>query len=90
VYRSLKHIYVQMIDDSDGRTLVQASTRDKELVSKVNYGGNKTAATEVGKLIAERAAAQGIKAATFDRNGYRYHGRVKAVADAIRESGVAL
>lgn len=90
VYRSLKHIYVQLIDDSAGRTLVQASSKDKELRDRLASGGNKSAAVEVGKLIGQRAAAQGIKAAAFDRNGYRYHGRIKAVADAARESGLKI
>lgn len=90
VYRSLKHIYAQLIDDSGGRTLAQASSKDKELRDSIAIGGNKTAATEVGKLIGRRAVEQGIKAAKFDRNGYRYHGRVRAVADAARDSGLKI
>ncbi len=90
VYRSLKNIYVQLVDDESGRTLVQASSRDKELGEKLAHGGNKSAAVEVGKLIGQRAASQGIKAVTFDRNGYRYHGRLKALADAAREAGLTI
>ncbi|OPX43003.1 50S ribosomal protein L18 [Ruminiclostridium hungatei] len=88
VFRSLKNIYVQIIDDSTGNTLVSASTLDTALKGKVAYGGNKEAAKEVGKLIAEKAVEKGIKAVVFDRGGYIYHGRVKELADAAREAGL--
>ncbi len=84
VYRSLNHIYAQVIDDSQGVTLVSAST----LAAKVKAGGNVAAAKEVGKLIAERAKEKGIKRVVFDRGGYLYHGRIKALADAAREAGL--
>ena len=86
VFRSLKHIYAQIIDDTKGVTLVSASTLDKEL--KENYGGNKDAAKAVGKLVAERALAAGIKSVVFDRVGYIYHGRVKELAEGAREGGL--
>lgn len=88
VFRSLKNIYAQLIDDHSGVTLVEASSRNKDLRGPVGYGGNKNAAVVVGKSLAERAIAKGIKAAAFDRNGYRYHGRIKALADAAREAGL--
>jgi large subunit ribosomal protein L18 len=84
VYRSLNHIYVQVIDDTQGQTLVSAST----VQAKIKTGGNVAAAKEVGKLIAERAQEKGIKKVVFDRGGYLYHGRIKALADAARESGL--
>ena len=84
VYRSLNHIYVQVIDDQAGETIVSAST----LSAKVKTGGNVAAAKEVGKLIAERAKEKGIKKVVFDRGGYLYHGRIKALADAAREAGL--
>jgi len=84
VYRSLNHIYVQVIDDAQGQTLVSAST----VQAKIKTGGNVAAAREVGKLIAERAQEKGIKKVVFDRGGYLYHGRIKALADAARESGL--
>lgn len=86
VYRSLKHMYVQVIDDLQGTTIVSASTRDKAYSAKES--GNSKAAAAVGKLIAERAKAKGVDAVCFDRNGFRYHGRVKALADAAREAGL--
>ncbi|MBE7034694.1 MAG: 50S ribosomal protein L18 [Ruminococcaceae bacterium] len=86
VFRSLKHIYAQIIDDTKGVTLVSASTLDKEL--KENYGGNKEAAHAVGKLVAERALAAGIKTVVFDRGGYIYHGRVQELAEGAREGGL--
>lgn len=88
VRRSLHHIYAQVIDDLSGRTLLHASTVEKELKSA--GGGNIAAATKVGRLVGERAVARGIKQVVFDRNGYRYHGRVKALADAAREAGLTL
>jgi large subunit ribosomal protein L18 len=84
----LKNIYAQLIDDVSGQTLVEASSRGKDLRSGVGYGGNKAAATKVGKILGERALAKGIKQAAFDRNGYKYHGRIKALADAVREAGL--
>ena len=84
VYRSLNHIYVQVIDDLQGVTLVSAST----VQAKLKTGGNVAAAKEVGKLVAERAQEKGIKKVVFDRGGYLYHGRIKALADAARESGL--
>ena len=87
VYRSLNHIYTQLIDDLNGVTLASASSKGKKGKEK-HYGGNIAAATEVGKLIAERAKEKGIKKVVFDRGGYLYHGRVKALADAAREAGL--
>jgi len=84
VYRSLNHIYAQVIDDAQGVTLVAAST----VASKTKTGGNVAAAKEVGKLVAERAKEKGIKKVVFDRGGYLYHGRIKALADAAREAGL--
>ncbi len=84
VYRSLNHIYVQVIDDQKGETLVSAST----LQSKSKTGGNVAAAKEIGKTIAEQAVAKGIKRVVFDRGGFLYHGRVKALAEAAREAGL--
>ena len=86
VYRSLKNIYVQVIDDTTGKTLVSASTLDAEL--KANYGGNKEAAKAVGALIAKKALEANIKAVVFDRGGYVYHGRVAEVAAGAREGGL--
>jgi large subunit ribosomal protein L18 len=85
VYRSLNHIYVQVIDDLNGKTLVAASSSEGE---GKKTGGNVAAAKSVGKAIAERAKAKGITKVVFDRGGYIYHGRVKALADAARESGL--
>lgn len=88
VFRSNKHIYVQFIDDLSGATLVCASSKDKEIAAQLT-GKNKTeVAAMVGKLAAEKAAAKGITAVGFDRNGYLYHGRVKQLADAAREGGL--
>ncbi|WP_374378986.1 50S ribosomal protein L18 [Dongia sp.] len=89
VFRSSLHIYVQIIDDVNGNTLAAASTVDKELKGKLKTGANIDAAKAVGKLIAERAVSKGIKEVVFDRGGYIYHGRVKALADAAREGGLA-
>jgi large subunit ribosomal protein L18 len=85
VFRSVQHIYAQLIDDSRGHTLVSASSVDKG--AKTN-GGNLAAAKAIGKLVAERAREKGIKRVVFDRGGYPYHGRVKALADAAREAGL--
>jgi large subunit ribosomal protein L18 len=87
VYRSLNHIYVQVIDDMAGTTLVSASTAEGNKESR-RTGGNVAAAKEVGKAIAERAKAKGVTKVVFDRGGYIYHGRVKALADAAREAGL--
>jgi large subunit ribosomal protein L18 len=88
VFRSLNQIYVQIIDDSVGQTLTSASTLDGEVKSKIK-GMNKTEqAKVVGSLVAERALGMGIKTVVFDRGGFKYHGRVKAVADAAREAGL--
>jgi large subunit ribosomal protein L18 len=84
VFRSLKHIYAQVIDDAQGRTLVAASTAEKS----GGNGGNIAGAKQIGQLIAKRAKEQGIKQVVFDRGGYLYHGRVKALADAAREAGL--
>jgi large subunit ribosomal protein L18 len=90
VFRSLKHIYAQVIDDREGRTLVAASSGEKKSggEKKAGKGGNLAGAKEIGKLIAERAKAKGISKVVFDRGGYLYHGRVKALADAAREAGL--
>jgi large subunit ribosomal protein L18 len=84
VYRSLNHIYAQVIDDQKGETLVSAST----LSLKIKTGGNVAAAKEIGKTVAELAVKQGVKKVVFDRGGYLYHGRIKALADAAREAGL--
>ncbi len=86
VYRSLNHIYVQVVDDMKGVTLVSASTNEKK--SGKAGGGNVASAKQVGKTIAERAKAKGIAKVVFDRGGYQYHGRVKALAEAAREAGL--
>jgi large subunit ribosomal protein L18 len=88
VYRSSRHIYAQVIDDAAGRTLAAASTLDAGLRSGLKTGADVAAATAVGKLIAERAKAAGVERVVFDRGGYLYHGRVKALADAAREGGL--
>ena len=89
VFRSSKHIYAQLIDDVKGQTLVSASSLEKDLRSAFKTGADVKAAKAVGKLVAERAAAKGIKEVVFDRGGYLYHGRVKALADAAREGGLS-
>ena len=86
VFRSNRHIYAQVVDDLAGRTLVSASTNEK--AGKADHGSNAAAATAVGKTLAERAKAAGIETVVFDRNGFRFHGRVKALADAAREGGL--
>ncbi|MGL5514354.1 MAG: 50S ribosomal protein L18 [Sporomusa sp.] len=88
VFRSLKHVYAQIINDKTGATLVAASTVDKELQAKVEYGGNIDAAKVVGEAIAKRALEKGITKVVFDRAGYIYHGRVAALAAAAREAGL--
>jgi large subunit ribosomal protein L18 len=89
VFRSSKHIYAQVIDDVAGRTLAAASSIDLELRKDLKTGADTDAATAVGKLVAERALAAGVKEVVFDRGSYLYHGRVKALADAAREGGLA-
>jgi large subunit ribosomal protein L18 len=88
VYRSLRHIYAQVIDDERGVTIAAASTLSPEIRDKINYGGNVEAAKLVGSLIAQKALQVGIKRVVFDRGGYKYHGRVKALAEAAREAGL--
>ena len=88
VYRSLNHIYTQIIDDTQGVTLAAASTVEKDVRDAQKFGNKRAAATYIGKLIAERASAKGIKSVVFDRNGFLYHGRVKAVSDGAREAGL--
>lgn len=89
VFRSLKHIYAQIIDDTKGHTLCSASTLDKELRGKLKGLTKTQQAAEVGKLIAQRALALGITQVVFDRGGHKYHGRVKALADAVRQAGLS-
>jgi large subunit ribosomal protein L18 len=88
IFRSSKHMYAQLIDDVKGVTIASASTQDKALKETIGNGGNSEAATKVGSLIAERAKAAGVEKVVFDRGGYLYHGRVKALADAAREAGL--
>ncbi len=88
VYRSHKHIYGQIVDDLTSKTLVAASSLVKELKGAAKHGGNVDAAKKVGALLAKRALEKGVKQVVFDRNGYLYHGRVKALADAAREAGL--
>ena len=88
VYRSLGHIYAQVIDDISGKTLVSASSLDGETKKNLKGGGNIAAAKVIGKAVAERAKAKGVVKVVFDRGGYKYHGRVKALADAAREAGL--
>ncbi len=89
VFRSGKHIYAQVIDDAERRTLAAASSLDKDLRESLRTGADKDAAAAVGKLVAERAMAAGVTKVVFDRGSYLYHGRVKALADAAREGGLA-
>ena len=88
IYRSGLNIYAQVIDDAGGRTLAAASSVEKDLRSKVKSGGTRDAASAVGKAIAERAKQAGVEAVVFDRGGYLFHGRIKALADAAREGGL--
>lgn len=88
VFRSSRHVYAQIIDDSAGVTLASASTRCKSLSGEIGYGGNIAAAEAVGTAIAKQAIGVGINCVSFDRNRYRYHGRVKAMADAARKAGL--
>ncbi len=88
VFRSLNHIYAQIIDDEKGMTLVSANSLDKEFKEKLSYGGNIEAAKLVGELVAKKALAKGIETVVFDRGGCIYHGRVKALAEGAREAGL--
>ena len=88
VFRSSQHIYAQLIDDEESRTLVAASSLEKQLRVSLKTGGNREAAAQVGTLIAERAKNTGVTSVVFDRGGYKFHGRVKALADAAREAGL--
>lgn len=88
VFRSGRHIYGQVIDDTQGRTVAAASTLDKDLRAALRSGADQEAAKRVGLLLAERAKAAGVEAVLFDRGGYKYHGRVKALADGAREGGL--
>jgi large subunit ribosomal protein L18 len=88
IFRSHKHIYAQVIDDSTGRTLASASTQDRTLRAEVGFGGNKQAAEAIGKAVAERAKAAGVSQVCFDRGACRYHGRVAALAEAARAAGL--
>lgn len=89
VFRSNRYIYAQVIDDKNGKTLASASSLEKDLRAKFASHATAVVATEIGKLIAERAKVAGISAVVFDRGGYKYHGRVKALADAAREGGLS-
>ena len=88
VFRSPQHVYAQIIESSDGRVLASASTIEREIREQIGYGGNVNAAAAVGKRIAKKAKDAGIRRVAFDRSGYKYHGRVKALADAAREGGL--
>lgn len=88
VFRSVKNIYAQIIDDAKGVTLCEASSKGKDLKAQLPHGGNVSAAKVVGAALAEKAKAKSIDKVCFDRNGYRYHGRIKALADAAREAGL--
>ena len=88
VYRTPRHVYAQIIAPSGSEVITSASTLDKEVKSLIKYSGNKEAAAVVGKVLAERAKKAGIKKVAFDRSGYKYHGRIKALADAAREQGI--
>jgi large subunit ribosomal protein L18 len=88
VFRSSKHIYAQVIDDTKGETIAAASSMEKDARGSLKTGANVDAAKAVGKLVAERSIGKGVKQVVFDRGGYLYHGRVKALADAARENGL--
>ncbi|MFM9025167.1 MAG: 50S ribosomal protein L18 [Planctomycetaceae bacterium] len=88
VFRTHKHIYAQIIDDAAGRTLAAASSMDKQIRGSVGFGGNKQAAEAIGRAVAERAKAAGVSMGCFDRGGFRYHGRVAALAEAARAAGL--
>ncbi len=88
VFRSARHIYAQVIDDTAGQTLVSASSMETAVRQRSDFGGKTDVAAHIGKLVAERAKEQGIKQVVFDRNGFLYHGRVKALSEGARESGL--
>lgn len=88
VFRSHKHLVVQLVDDLEGKTLLSCSTMEPEMKERIRYGGNITASRELGKLLAKQALEKGIRHVVFDRGGYLYHGRVKALAEAAREGGL--
>ncbi|MDO9465402.1 MAG: 50S ribosomal protein L18 [bacterium] len=88
VFRSLGHIYVQLIDDENSKTMLSVSTRSKDCRGEIKYGGNVAAAKAVGKMLGEKALNNKITDVVFDRGGYLYHGRIKALADAAREAGL--
>ena len=88
VFRSSQHVYAQIIEPSGGRVLVSASTAEQEVRGQIGYGGNVGAAAAVGKRLAEKAKDAGVRRVAFDRSGYKYHGRIKALADAAREGGL--
>ena len=88
VYRSPRHVYAQIIDEGKAHVIASASTTERELRDQIKYGGNVAAAQAVGKRLADRAIASGVSRVSFDRSGYKYHGRVKALADAAREGGL--
>lgn len=89
VYRSLKHIYCQIIDDIEGKTLASASTQSTDIKTQIKYGGNIIAAEIVGKKIAEEAKKKGINKVVFDKDGYKYHGRIKALAESARKHNLS-
>jgi len=89
VFRSNQHIYAQVVDDAQGHTLAAASTLDRELRAELARGSDVTAAAEVGKLVAQRATEAGVDQVAFDRSGYKYHGRVRALAEAARDGGLS-
>ena len=88
VFKSARHIYAQIINDADGKTICAASTVSKDIRAAIKYGGNSLAARQVGAALADKAIAAGVKAIVFDRNGFRFHGRLKALAEAAREKGL--
>ena len=88
IFRSARHIYAQVIDDSSGRTLAAASSVEKSIIAGADTGKKSAVANQIGKLIAERALSKGVKCVVFDRNGFLYHGRVKAVSEGAREGGL--
>lgn len=88
VHRSSQHIYAQVIDDASAKVIATASTMDKAVRGDIANAGNKDAAAQIGKLIAERAKENGVESVAFDRSGFKYHGRIKALADAAREAGL--
>ena len=90
VFRSLRHIYVQLIDDSNGNTILAVDTMAKDFPEDIDKKNNIAAATKIGETVAKKAMAIGIRHACFDRNGYKYHGRIKAVADAARKEGLVI